>query len=150
MTESSSAQPLPLSQVRLLDGIFKERQDTHARYLLMVEPDRLLAPFRRQAGLPPKAQNYGGWEARDIAGHSLGHYLSALSLLFASTGEEQVRERINYIVDELAVCQKANGDGYLLPVEKKAFEELREGRINATGFALNGVWVPFYTLHKVF
>src|SRR5207237_771865 len=24
------------------------------------------------------------------------------------------------------------------------------GKINATGFALNGVWVPFYTLHKVF
>src|SRR5438094_10594522 len=103
MTEPSiSAQPFPLSKVRLFNGIFKQRQDTHARYLMMVEPDRLLAPFRRQAGLSPKAENYGGWEARDIAGHSLGHYLSALSLLFASTGDERVRERINYIVDELA------------------------------------------------
>ena len=60
--------PFPLSQVRLLDGIFKERQETHARYLMMIEPDRMLAPFRRQAGLPLKAENYGGWEARDIAG----------------------------------------------------------------------------------
>ena len=69
-------EPFPLSQVRLVDGgIFKECQDVHARYLLMVEPDRLLAPFRLQAGLPPKAERYGGWESRDIRGHTLGHYL---------------------------------------------------------------------------
>src|SRR5438093_13070111 len=100
------ATPFPLSHVRLRDGIFKERQETHARYLMMIEPDRMLAPFRRQAGLPLKAENYGGWEARDIAGHSLGHYLSALSLLFASTGDELLRERIDYVVVELAACQE--------------------------------------------
>ena len=141
----------PLSQVRLIDGgIFKERQDVHARYLLMVEPDRLLAPFRLQAGLRPKAERYGGWESRDISGHTLGHYLSAVSFLFGSSGDEQVCERIDYIVNELALCQEANGDGYVLPVSKQAFEELRDGRIHASPFTLNGVWVPFYTQHKVF
>ncbi len=144
------ANPVPLSQVRLLDGIFKERQDIHASYLMSVEPDRLLAPFRLQAGLPAKGERYGGWESRDISGHTLGHYLSALSLLYASTGEQRVEERVHYIVDELGACQDANGDGYVLPVNKLAFEDLRAGKIKASSFALNGVWVPFYTQHKVF
>src|SRR5215211_708850 len=144
------AEPLPLSQVRLLHGsIFKERQDTHARYLMMVEPDRLLAPFRLQAGLTPKAQRYGGWESRDISGHTLGHYLSSLCLLYAATGDGRVKAWVDYIVDEVAECQRANGDGYVLPVDKTAFEAVRGGEVNASPFALNGVWVPFYTLHKL-
>ena len=144
-------EPFPLSQVRLVDGgIFKARQDIHARYLLMVEADQLLAPFRLQACLPPKAERYGGWESRDISGHTLGHYLSAVSFLYASSGDERARGRVDYIVAELAACQEANGDGYVLPVNKQAFEELRDGRIHASPFSLNGVWVPFYTQHKVF
>jgi DUF1680 family protein len=149
-----SAKPLqaksfPQSQVRLLDGIFKDRQEVHASYLMSVDPDRLLAPFRIQAGLPAKAERYGGWESRDISGHSLGHYLSALSFLYTCRGDRGVEERVHYIVDELAACQDANGDGYVLPVNKQAFEDLRAGRIAASPFTLNGVWVPFYTQHKV-
>lgn len=144
-----AAYPVPLSQVRLTGGIFKNRQEIHARHLMAIEPDRLLAPFLIQAGLPPKAPRYGGWESRDISGHSLGHYLSALAHLHAATGGEGAFAHVNHIVDELALCQRANGDGYVLPVEKKAFEGIREGRIEATPFSLNGVWVPFYTLHKL-
>lgn len=143
--------PFPLSQVRLLDGPFKRRQDVDARYLLeVVEPDRLLAGFRAQAGLVAKAERYGGWEARGINGHSLGHYLSAVSALYAATGEPKALERVNYLVSELAACQQANGDGYVLPVNKRVYEDLRQGRIKASGFALNDEWVPNYTLHKVF
>ena len=138
-----------LSQVRLTHGIFAERQRTHERHLLAIESDRLLAPFRRQAGLPAKAECYGGWESRDISGHSLGHYLSALALLHATTGNGELLARVNHIVDELTFCQQANGDGYVLPVDKKAFEAVRLGNIDATPFSLNGVWVPFYTLHKL-
>ncbi len=131
----------------MLEGPFKARQDAHAAYLMSIEPDRMVAPFRIEAGLPAKAERYGGWESRDISGHSMGHYLSALALLYASTGSDAVRERIAYVVDELGACQQA--DGYLLPVEKRAFEELRRGLIEASPFSLNGVWVPNYTLHKV-
>lgn len=145
------AEPFPLDRVRLLDGPFKERENANARYLLeIVEPDRLLAGFRAQAGLPEKAKRYGGWEARGINGHSLGHYLSAVSALYATTGDARARERIDYVVTELAACQAANGDGYVLPVSKKIYEDLRAGRIKAAGFSLNGEWVPNYTLHKVF
>lgn len=146
-----AATPFPLADVRLLPGPFKERQDINARYLLdIVDADRLLAGFRAQAGLPEKAKRYGGWEARGINGHSLGHYLSALSALYASTGEPRAKERIATIVAELAACQQANGDGYVLPVAKRVYEDLRAGKIKASGFSLNDEWVPNYTLHKVF
>jgi DUF1680 family protein len=143
------AEPFPLSRVRLIDGPFKDRQDINDRYLRMVEPDRLLAGFRQQAKLPAKADRYGGWEARDINGHGLGHYLSALSLQYAAAGEPWIAERISYIVDELAACQRANGDGYVLPEPKKVYEDIRAGRIKASSFSLNDCWVPNYTLHKV-
>ena len=144
-----ATEPFPLSAVRLLDGPLRERQDIHAQYLRALSPDRLLAPFHTQAGLPPLAERYGGWESRDISGHSLGHYLSALCHLHAATGETWILPRIDHIVAELAACQAANADGYVLPVNKPAFAALREGRIEATPFSLNGVWVPFYTLHKL-
>lgn len=144
------AEPFPLSHVRLLDGPFKDRQEINARYLLNdVEVDRLLSGFRAQAGLPEKAKRYGGWEARGINGHSLGHYLSAVAALYASTGDARAKERVNYIVAELAACQQANGDGYVLPVNKRVYEELRRGKIKAAAFSLNDEWVPNYTLHKV-
>ena len=130
----------PRLKVRLLDGPFKERQDLNARFLAMVEPDRLLAGFRERAGLPAKARRYGGWEAKDITGHSLGHYLSAV----ARAG---MRDSVDYIVDELAATQDA--DGYVMTAPKRIFEEVRSGKIEASGFALNGVWVPMYTMHKV-
>ncbi len=128
--ETETAHPFPLSHVHLLPGPFKDRERINARYLLeVVEPDRLLAGFRTQAGLASKAERYGGWEARGITGHSLGHYLSALSALAASSDDEAVRglarERIDYIVSELAECQRANGDGYVLPVDKRVYDELR-------------------------
>lgn len=138
-----------MSRVRLTGGLFAERQRIHTNHLLAIEPDRLLAPFRMQAGLPPRAECYGGWESRDIRGHSLGHYLSAIAHLHAATGNDEARSRAGHIVDELEACQKANGDGYVLPVAKEAFDRLRRGEIDASPFALNGVWVPFYTLHKV-
>jgi uncharacterized protein len=144
------AAPFPLDRVRLLPGPFKAGQEVDARYLLeVVEPDRLLAGFRAQAKLPKKAERYGGWEARGINGHSLGHYLSALAALHASTGDPRALQRMNYVISELAACQQANGDGYVLPVNKRVYEDLRAGRIKASGFSLNDEWVPNYTLHKV-
>ena len=145
----AGVRPLSLSAICLLDGPLKERQDVHARHLEALDHDRLLAPYRLQAGLPPRAPRYGGWESRDISGHSLGHYLSALAHLHASVTAEWIRPRIDHVVAELAACQAANADGYVLPVDKTAFAALRAGRVDATPFSLNGVWVPFYTLHKL-
>jgi hypothetical protein len=147
-----AARPFPLEQVRLLEGPLKAAQECDRAYLRQVEPDRLLAWFRKEAGLEPKAEAYGGWERNTIAGHSLGHYLSAASMMVAATGDEALRRKVNYIVDELAECQKAHGDGYLaaFPGGRKCFKEVADGNIRSKGFDLNGIWVPWYTLHKQF
>jgi uncharacterized protein len=153
------ARPLPLSAVRLKPSIWATAVETNGAYLLSLEPDRLLHNFRKYAGLPPKGELYGGWEAESIAGHTLGHYLSALSLTYAQTGDARMRERARHIVAELAEVQKARGDGYIggTNVErdgkeldgKIVFEEIRRGDIRAELFTLNNGWVPLYTWHKV-
>ena len=144
------AQPFAPRDVRLLDGPFRTAMELDAKVLLKMEPDRFLSWFRKEAGLEPKAEVYGGWESQGIAGHSLGHYLSACSRMYQDTGDRQFLERVNYIVDQLAECQKANGNGYVaaMPNGKKAFAEIAAGDIRAKSFDLNGCWVPWYTLHK--
>jgi uncharacterized protein len=146
------ARAFELTQVRLLDSPFKRAMQLDANYLLRLEPDRLLSWFRKEAGLTPKGEVYGGWEAQGIAGHSLGHYLSACAMMFAATGDVRFRERVEYIVNELATCQDVNGDGYVaaIPNGKKIFQEVAAGDIRSKGFDLNGGWVPWYTLHKLF
>lgn len=142
-----------LSAVRLLDGPFKHAQEMDRKYLLMLEPDRLLAGFRREAGLTPKGQSYGGWEANSIAGHTAGHYLSAVSQMYAATGDPEFKRRADYIVDEFAICQKAQGDGYFAAIpggKTILIEQIARGDIRSKGFDLNGLWVPWYTIHKQF
>ncbi len=138
------------THVRLLDGPFKHAQDLGVKTLLNYEPDRLLSNFRKRAGLEPKAKPYGGWESQALMGHSLGHYLSACSLMYISTGDKRFKERIDYIVDELEGIQNANGDGYAMcvPRGKELFKEVSEGNITTQRFSLNGCWAPIYTLHK--
>src|SRR5688500_2377056 len=108
----SSVAAFDLSAVRLLPGPFKTAQQLDARYLLTLEPDRLLHNFRVNAGLPPKAPVYGGWESQEpwvdirCHGHTLGHYLSACAMMFDSTGDSAFRQRVDYIVDELKACQR--------------------------------------------
>jgi hypothetical protein len=127
-------------------------------YLLRLEPDRLLAGFRREAGLPKKAEPYGGWETipdegrYSLAGQALGHYLSALSLMASATGDAECRRRVGYIVEELRTCQQAAGSGILcaFPESKAIFAELAAGEIRSDHlFNLNGGYVPLYVTHKV-
>ena len=150
--ESPSVRFFPLESVRLLDGVFRRAQEVNGRYLLALDSDRLLSNFRQFAGLAPKGEPYGGWEGDTIAGHSLGHYLGAVSLQYASTGDEAFRTRATYVVSELRACQLANGDGFVFgfPRGKEIFAELRRGDIRARPFDLNGCWVPLYNLHKTF
>lgn len=149
---SFRALPFSLSDVKLLDGPFKRATELNIKSLLNYEPDRLLAKFRSEAGLKPKAEHYHGWEDNTIAGHSLGHYLTACVLMYQTTGDPEFLIRVNYIVDELDTCQKADGEGYIgaFPDGKRILEEeVAKGDIRSAGFDLNGIWVPYYTQHKV-
>ncbi|MCS7238259.1 MAG: glycoside hydrolase family 127 protein [Thermoguttaceae bacterium] len=141
-----------VQEVELLGGPFLHAQKLDEAYLLRLEPDRLLHNFRKFAGLEPKGPIYGGWESMGIAGHSLGHYLSAVSRMYRATGNQELLHRITYIVDQLAECQRAIGTGYVagIPEGQRVFAEVAAGEIRAEGFSLNGVWVPWYTMHKLF
>lgn len=78
-----------------------------------MEPDRFLSGFRSEAGLVPKAPKYEGWESLGVAGQTLGHYLSACAMYYATSGDERFLQRLEYTINELDSCQQANGDGYL-------------------------------------
>lgn len=146
------ASPFQPKDVRLLDGPFKHALELDSKWLLSLEADRLLSWYRKEAGLEPKAKNYGGWESETIAGHSLGHYLTACARMYQASGDVRFKERVDYIVDELAECQRANTNGFVgaMPNGKRVFAEVSRGEIRSAGFDLNGSWVPWYNLHKLF
>lgn len=161
------ALPLPLSDVRLTGGPLKHAQELDAEYLLKLEPDRMLYYLRERAGLKPKAsEGYGGWDGagRQLTGHIAGHYLSAVSYMYAATGDVRFKERADYIVEQLKEVQDKQGDGYIgalmatvrtngentLVDGKIRFEDLAKGVIRSGGFDLNGMWSPWYVEHKIF
>ncbi len=142
----------PLESVRLTESAFKRAQEMDRCYLMSLDPDRLLAPYLKEAGLEPKAGNYPNWESTGLDGHIGGHYLSALSFLYASTGNAEVGRRLDYMLSELKRCQDAAGNGYLsgIPGGRKLFEELSAGSIRPGKHDLNGKWVPLYNIHKIY
>jgi DUF1680 family protein len=141
----------PLTHVRLLDGPFSRAVRADLGYVLSWDPDRLLAPFLREAGLEPRAENYGSWESTALAGHIGGHCLSALALLAAATGEAEPRRRLDYMVAELARAQTHCGTGYLggIPGGAALFAGLRSGGVEAAR-ELARHWAPWYSVHKTF
>ena len=142
----------PLSQVRLLDGPFKRSEALNVAYVHALEIDRLLAPFRIEAGLKPKAELYPNWESTGLQGHTAGHYLTALAQAWASTGDAEAKRRLDVMVGELAECQRANGNGYVgaVPKSRELWAGIAAGRLEVERFGLNGAWVPWYNLHKLF
>ncbi len=144
---AQQAQPFSLSQVRLLDSPFRAAMFRDENYLLSLDCDRLLRNFRVNANLPTDAKPYGGWEEPncELRGHTVGHYVSACSLMFASTGDARFKERVDKIVAGFAECQNAlatNGShaGYLSAFPESFIDRV-ENRQN--------VWAPWYTLHKI-
>ena len=140
--------------MRLTGGPLKQAQDLDAAYLLKLEPDRMMAYYRKRAGLTPKAPGYGGWDGdgKNLTGHIAGHYLSAVSLMYAATGDKRFKERADYLVHEMKEVQDKHGNGYLGALEhgEERFGEVAQGNIRSGGFDLNGLWSPWYVLHKTF
>jgi DUF1680 family protein len=139
--------PFALTEVRLLDGPFKHAQELDHKYLLALDPDRFLHNFRVNAGLPSNVEPYGGWEAPEwsFRGHAAGHYLTALALMYASTSDERLKQRLDYFVAELAKCQDASGKtashfGFLATTPESMYERLENGQ--------GGTGVLYYAMHK--
>lgn len=142
----------PVENVRITSGPFKTAQEKGIEYLLEINPDRLLTPYLKEAGLTPKAENYTNWENTGLDGHIGGHYLSALAYMYAATGNNEIGKRLEYMLSELKRCQDAAGNGYLsgVPGGVAMWDEVSHGNIKAGGFDLNGKWVPLYNIHKIY
>ncbi|MDJ1483380.1 glycoside hydrolase family 127 protein [Cytophagaceae bacterium YF14B1] len=150
--EPSKAARFPLQDVKLLDSPFLKAEQTDLNYILSLDPDRLLAPFLREAGITPKASSYTNWENTGLDGHVGGHYLTALALMCASTGNPKVQERLNYMISELKRCQDKNGNGYIggTPGGLEMWKQVAQGKIEVSNFSLNNKWVPWYNIHKLY
>ena len=143
----------PLRDVALLDGPFKHARDLNIEVLLKYDVDRLLAPFRKEAGLPMKAECYPNWAGLD--GHIAGHYLSAMAMNYAATGNEECKTRMEYMLAELKECQEANavnnsewGVGYAggFPNSSKLWSAFKKGDFSVYFSS----WAPFYNIHKMY
>jgi DUF1680 family protein len=132
-----------LREVRLLDGPFKHAMQLDHKYLLSLDVDRLLRNFRVNAGLPSSAEPLGGWEEPkcELRGHFVGHYLTACALMYASTGDERLKQKGDAVVAGLAECQAKIGTGYLSAYPEEFFDRVE---------AQKRVWAPYYTLHKIY
>ena len=138
-----AAQPFPMKQVRLLAGPCQQMQEKNRQYLSSLPTDRLVHSFKITAGLSSSADPFGGWEKPDseLRGHFTGgHYLSAVALMYSSTGDEDLKKKGDGLVAELGQCQTANRNGYLSAFPDEFFDRVRE-RVR--------VWAPFYTIHKI-
>ena len=131
--------------VSLLEGVFKQAEQTDLKYMLALNPDRLLAPYLREAGLKSAVQSYANWENTGLDGHIGGHYLTALSLMYAAIKDVRVEQRLKYMLSELKKCQDSNGNGYIggVPGNHKLWNDLAKGNIDAGTFSLNNKWVKW-------
>ena len=142
----AKVQPFPMMQVRLLGGPFQEAAEWNRGYMQRLPADRLLHNFRVNAGLASTAEPLGGWEQNtpgregELRGHFTGHYLSAAALMYASTGDKEIKAEGDEMVAELAKVQAKWGGGYLSAFPIEWFDRLD---------ARKPVWAPFYTVHKI-
>ena len=148
-----------LADVRVTGGKFLKIQEQDRAYMLSLEPDRLLAYYYKEAGLPLKAEPYLGWESQDVcklgplSGHTLAFYLSSMAMMYASTGDGRIRERLEYVVNELASIQERNGGGYLLAgydgKVREVFRKVASGDFEVSGGGIEGHFEPTYVLNKL-
>ena len=142
----------PLGDITLLDGPLKHARDLNVQVLLKYDCDRMLAPYRKEAGLQPRKPSYPNWDGLD--GHVGGHYLSALSIN-AATGNEECRKRMEYMISELQLVLDANNQrheawchNYIggVPNSAKMWTAFSKGDFGP----YFGTWAPFYNIHKMY
>jgi hypothetical protein len=168
-TEPVKCRAFDLSDVILLPGPFRDNMTRDLEYMASFDCDRLLAPFEQVAGLKARAPSLGGWESQGLASHYGGHYLSAAAMMYSHTRDARLARKVDLLLPRLAACQETNGRddpdfrGYCtgIPESKPAFRQVLAGNIIIHDsraahdehalytFRLNGLWSPWYTVHKV-
>ena len=143
----TSIKELNGKKVSLFDNELIRRREINREYLMMLSRDRLLQNYRMEAGrytCPSIPEDMlGGWESPtcQLRGHFAGHWLSAAAFHYHATGDEEVKARAERVIDELAECQKENGNGWAAAIPEKYLHWIAKGK---------AVWAPQYTIHKIF
>ncbi len=144
-----AAEQFPLDEVTLLNSPYLANKKRNADFLMTLSADKLMARMYEFCGEKVKEPVYAGWENGDLSGHTLGHYLSALSMEYLSTGDQKYKERVDYIIGEMARCQKKYGEsgyvGCLNDKMRNSLEVIKNGDVET----INKVWAPWYTQHKI-
>lgn len=141
MKETKEILPLDAfryGEVKLTDSFCAHAYEKEKAYLKSIDIERLLAGFRETAGIKGDNECYGGWESTEIKGHTMGHYLSALSQAYAYESSDELKEMIDKICKELKACQRK--DGYLFASSEEIFDRVENHK---------PAWVPWYTMHKI-
>lgn len=139
-----------LQDVKLLDSPFKENMKRESNWILSLSVKSLLHSFRTNAGVYTgneggyfTVKKLGGWESLDcdLRGHSTGHIMSGLALLYATAGDDIYKVKADSIVNGLDQVQKVlNQGGYLSAYPQNLIDRSIAGQ---------SVWAPWYTLHKI-
>ncbi len=129
-----------MQNVTLLDSYEQNAFQKEVEYLKSLKPDRLMRGFGDISGRKINAEKYGGWETSAIQGHTLGHYLTAVSQAFASSGDKDLKQITDYMISVLKDCQLKNG--YLHAIPEDHFDRIENGNTS-------GTWVPWYSMHKI-
>ena len=135
---AKNIQDFKLDEVRVKDAYIQNALEKELQYLRSYDADRLTAGFKEVNHIRPKAEKYPGWESTEIRGHSLGHYMTAVSQAVAQTGDKELKEKLDYLVEELAEAQLENG--YLSAFPEVLFDNVENKK---------PCWVPWYTMDKI-
>lgn len=137
----NSLSEFSMDDVELLDSYTQNAFSLEVKYLKSLDAEKLLKGFCEIAGIESDATKYGGWETSSIQGHTLGHYLTAVSQAYATSGDEELKAIADRIVEVLAECQNKE-TGYLAAIPESHYEQIESGNTA-------GTWVPWYTMHKI-
>lgn len=140
-------------ETKLLPGsVFYEHRERAIAYFKHADLNQLLYNFRAAAGLDTLgAPEMTGWDSPKcmLRGHTTGHFMSALALCWRETKDEEILEKLEYMVHSLGLCQEAfesqeaYHSGYLGGYSEEQFDLLEEGE------SYPNIWAPYYTLHKI-
>ena len=129
-------------------------------YLLSFDTNRLLCGFRENAKMNTQgAQRYAGWENSLIAGHTVGHYLSAVAMAYQNPNltdaqRKSLSDKMDALLNGMKECQNNSKGkpGFLWAGQVKngnnveqQFDYIQQGKTNI----INEAWVPWYTMHKL-
>ena len=148
--EMGWTEPFELDEVQILDTYYLAAQKSDIAFLKKMDTARLLAGFRTTAGIDTKGvRPYGGWEDSLLGGHCVGHYLTAIAQAVKATGDEELKEKSQVLIEGLEECQRKLGTGFLFGAKVEDKEDVEKQFDILEGKKKGETWVPWYNMHKV-